>query len=121
MEMSEERQRADEQEDAVQEAEDGAEPPGGPLDAGEEEEVEEREYPAADHVGDEADDDGTVAVTREEGPEKERQAEARQPESLARLEDRRHRGRREQPPEEQARQVVVEDVHHAYFSAAARD
>jgi hypothetical protein len=89
------------------------------LDAGEEQEVEEREDPAADHVGDEADDDGAIAVAGEERSEQERQAEAREPEALARLEDRRHGGRRDQAPEEEAWQVAVEDIRHDAFSAAA--
>src|SRR6185503_18964102 len=97
----------------MQEAEQAAKPPAGDADAVEEEKVQERKQPAADHVGDEADERGTIAMRRQHGADEKRQAESGQTEPLTALQDRRHRHGGDEPPQGELWQLVNEVGDHA--------
>src|SRR5688572_2884912 len=110
-----------EQEHAMQESQQRAKPPGRHPNARKEQEVQHREAPAADRVDQEADDRRPISIRREERSDQERQAQARQAEALAALEDRRHRDRRYQAPQQKLWQVSRKQLGnvHCFSSASA--
>ena len=68
-------QRADQQEQAVHQPGQRADPPGVDADAVEQQEVEEGEQPAADDVEQVTPHHRAVALARQEGADQQRQAE----------------------------------------------
>src|SRR6185295_16470838 len=81
----------------VQQAEQAAEPPGGPAEQRERGGVAEREYLTDAQVHEEAREPGPVRVLGDQRSQQQRQVEAGNAGQLGRDQDRGQRGRREQP------------------------